>query len=293
MRFVLYGTYIPADQLVEVAVHAEALGFDAITLPDHVLYPFTYDSPYPYAPSGSDRAPWSEECEWPDPLVMATAIAAHTTRMRVITGVFILAMRDPLLVAKTFATLDILSAGRAVLGIGAGWLREEFEILGQDFDTRGPRTDEAVTVLRKLWSGERVSHAGEHYSFPDIAMRPAPAGAVPIYVGGGSRPALRRAARLGDGMLPPLSSHAVTAENIEFITAAREQAGRDGPFEYIAAATLCREPQEIAELAALGVDSVHVDPFALYVRPYGGLSLAERRDALERYAGEVMAPLLS
>ncbi len=293
MRFVLYGTYIPADELVAVAVRAEALGFDAITLPDHVVYPHAYDSPYPYSRSESGRAPWSEECEWPDPLIAATAIAAHTSRMRIVTGVFILAMRDPLLVAKMLATLDILSAGRVILGVGAGWLREEFEILGRDYDTRGPRTDEAISVLRTVWSGERVSHRGEHYAFPDISMRPAPSAPVPIYMGGDSKPALRRAARLGDGMLPPLNSYGRTRENLEFIESARSAAGRDRPFEYIAAASRCSEPEEIAALAELGVPSVHVDPFALYVQEFGGLTLAERFAALERYAEEVISPLAS
>ncbi|HEY4280184.1 MAG TPA: TIGR03619 family F420-dependent LLM class oxidoreductase [Conexibacter sp.] len=302
MRFVLYGTFVPVDQLVEVACLAEQLGFDGITIPDHVIYPARYDSPYPYAAGGraaapahaagrdGRRAPWDEELDWPDPLVVAGAIAARTTRLRVITGIYVLALRDPLLVAKSLATIDALAPGRIVLGVGAGWLAEEFTALGRDFRSRGSRTDEMIDVLRRVLSGERVAHDGEHFSFEELSMRPVPRALPPIVIGGDSAPAVRRAALRGDGLLPPLSSGPRTRELRDELARQRAEAGREGPFELIAAAPRARDAEAIAGLAELGVGSLHVDPFALYVRSNGGLSPTERRSALERYAREVVWP---
>jgi probable F420-dependent oxidoreductase len=207
VRFFLYGTYIPADQLVETAQLAERLGFAGITIPDHVVYPFETATSYPYAGDPkTGRAPWDEHCEWLDTFVAASAILASTERLQVLPGIFVLPMRDPLIVAKGASTLGALFPGRFLLGVGAGWLREEFEILGFDFETRGPRSDESIEVLRKLFTGDRVEHEGRFFSFPALNMRPAPQPPVPIYIGGDAKPALRRAARLGDGILPPLSS---------------------------------------------------------------------------------------
>jgi probable F420-dependent oxidoreductase len=291
MRFFLYGTYIPSSQLIAVAQLAEELGFDAITLPDHVVYPIGSDTAYPYAPSDSTRAPWDETCEWPDPLVSAAAVLASTRSLRVLTGIFVLPMRDPLLVAKGASTLGALFPGRFILGVGAGWLREEFEILGYDFDSRGPRSDEAIEVLRKCFAGGPLSHEGRFFSFPEITMQPAPEPSVPIYVGGDAPPALRRAARLADGILPPLASQPRSGELLGRIEAIRGELGRSAPFDYVASAVGCRTADELVALTGeLGIESVHVDPFQLYVRKFGGLSMSERRQALQRYASEVIAP---
>jgi probable F420-dependent oxidoreductase len=291
MRFFLYGTYIPSAQLIEVARIAEELGFAGITVPDHVVYPFATATTYPYAPDpASDRAPWDETCEWPDPFVSAAAILASTETFAVLTGIFVLPLREPLLVAKGASTLGALFPGRFILGVGAGWLREEFELLGSDFDRRGPRCDEAIAVLRACFCGGHITHDGRFYTVPEIAMEPVAEPAVPIYVGGDSRPALRRAARLADGILPPLNSQRRTAEHIARIAALRAEAGREGPFDYVAAAVTLTAPEQLAALSELGVESVHVDPFQLYVRRYGGLTMQERRDALTRYAAEVIEP---
>lgn len=292
MRFVLYGTYIPADQLVAVARWAEELGFASISVPDHVVYPHQTATPYPYeGDPETGLAPWGPDCEWPDPFVSATAILGATERLEVITGVCVLAMRDPLLVAKSVATIDALFPGRFTLGVGAGWLREEYEILGQDFDTRGPRTDEAIELVRALCGGERTEHHGRFFAVPPVTMRPAAPTGVRIYIGGDAPAALRRAGRLADGMIPPLNSWPRAADHLREIARVREQSGRDGPFEYVGAATRARTPQALGAMAELGIEAVHVDPFALYVRRYGGLSLDERRSAMERYARELIAPV--
>lgn len=292
MRFVLYGTYIPADQLVTVGRWAQELGFAAISVPDHVVYPHETATPYPYeGDPETGLAPWGEDCEWPDPFVSATAILGATEHLEVITGVCVLAMRDPLIVAKSVATIDALFPGRFTLGVGAGWLREEYEILGEDFDTRGPRTDEAIELLRALCSGGRVEHHGRFFDVPPVTLRPAAPTGVRILIGGDAPAALRRAGRLADGMIPPLNSWPRAAEHLERLRQVRADAGRAGtPFRYIGAATRARTPEALAAMAELGVDAVHVDPFALYVRRYGGLTLEERRTAMERYARELIRP---
>jgi probable F420-dependent oxidoreductase len=290
LRLYVYCTYVPAEQIVPLAVLAEELGFDGISFPDHVVYPITYDSPYPY--TADNRAPWTQEMQWPDPLLVIATMAARTTVLRFITGVFILPLRHPLIVAKALATLDVLTNGRVELGLGVGWLREEFEALGQDFGTRGRRTNEAIDVMRKVWSGEPVEHHGEFFHFDPIVMQPAPTRPVPIYVGGSSPAALDRAARLGDGFIPPVTTQPQTRRLIEDVSERRAQCGRtERPFEVIGSAVECRTPGEFEAFAEIGITMVRVDPFALYGRSYGGMSFDERRRHLERYADEVLRPM--
>ena len=290
MRLYVYCTYVPAEQIVPLAVLAEDLGFDGISFPDHVIYPISYESEYPY--TVDNRAPWTQDMQWPDPLLVIATMAARTTVLRFITGVFVLPLRHPLMVAKALATLDVLTGGRVELGVGVGWLREEFEALGQNFGTRGRRTNEAIEVMRKVWSGEPVEHHGEFFDFDPIVMRPAPARPVPIYIGGASPAALDRAARLGDGFIPPVTTQAQTRRLIEEVSDRRDQFGRGGrPFEVVGSAVECRTPAELEAFAQMGITAVRVDPFALYGRSYGGMSFDERREYLVRYAREVLAPL--
>jgi probable F420-dependent oxidoreductase len=290
MRLILYCTYVPADEIVAVAVEAERLGFDGISFPDHVVYPIGHDSPYLYTSDG--HTPWDETTDWPDPFVVAGAVAAATTRLQLLTGILVLPLRHPLLTAKAVATIDVLSRGRMSLGIGVGWLREEFEALGLDYAARGRATDEAIGVLRAVWNGRPASHDGPLYRFDALTVRPVPTRPVPIYVGGASAAAVRRAGTLGDGFLPPVTTHGGTQDLIERVHEVRAAAGRDGePFDVIASAVAARTAEEVHALSGLGVHAVRVDPFALYEREYGGLTLDRRRAALERYAREVITPL--
>jgi probable F420-dependent oxidoreductase len=290
VRLYVYCTYVPSDQIIPLAVLAEELGFDGISVPDHVIYPMHYGSPYPYTPD--NRAPWTQDMEWPDPLLVIATMAARTTVLRFITGVFVLPLRHPLVVAKALSTLDVLTAGRVEVGLGVGWLREEFDALNQSFAARGRRTDEAIQVMRKVWSGDPVEHHGEFFDFDALVMRPAPTAPVPIYIGGASARALDRAARLGDGFIPPVTTQAQTQRLIEEVADRREECGRaHQPFEIVGSAVECRTPGELEALERIGITTVRVDPFALYGRSYGGLSFDDRRAQLERYALEVLRPL--
>jgi probable F420-dependent oxidoreductase len=220
------------------------------------------------------------------------AVAARTERLELMTGILVLPLRHPLLVAKSTATVDAISGGRLALGIGVGWLQEEFAALDLDYRRRGRMTNESIEVLRQLWTGEPTAHEGEAWSFPEVTVRPPAAHRIPIYVGGKSDGALRRAGRLGDGFMPPVGSEEETRELIATVARIRAEAGRaEAPFEVIAPATVSAGVDDFRRLAEIGIGTVRVDPFALYVQKYGGLAIEQRREALERYAAEVIAPL--
>src|ERR1700710_2792453 len=162
---------------------AEAAAFDSVFAVEHVVFPDNYTSVYPYAPGG--RLPGGPSMKFPDPLIWLTWVAAATTRLRFMTAVMILPQRNPLVLAKEVATLDHLSGGRIELGIGVGWLKEEFEALGIPFERRGKRADEYIAAMRALWASDGASFAGEFVKFDKVSCNPKPvAKSVPIVVGG-------------------------------------------------------------------------------------------------------------
>ena len=197
MKFAIATTFSDPAQLDPIARTADECGWDALTFSDHIVHPERMESKYPYTADGGTY--WDAQNPWPDPWITIASLAAVTTRLHFTTNVFILPARNPVLVAKAVSTAAVLSGDRVALGIGVGWMKEEFEILEQNFHTRGKRTDEAIEILRLLWSGEMVEYHGRHYDFAPMQMRPAPEQPVPIFVGGLSEPALARAARC-DGL---------------------------------------------------------------------------------------------
>lgn len=205
---------------------AEAAGFDSVLAVDHVVFPHSYTSVYPYAPGG--RLPGGPGSPLPDPLIWISAMAAVTTRLRFMTGVIILPLRNPLVLAKQVATLDYMSGGRIELGIGVGWLKEEFEALGVPFAQRGKRSDEYIATMRTLWAGDAASFAGEFVSFREVSSNPKPVrGRVPIVIGGHSEAAAKRAGRLGDGFFPSIGAQVDTAPLYDVARRAAAEAGRD------------------------------------------------------------------
>jgi probable F420-dependent oxidoreductase len=217
---------------------AEDAGADSLWINDHLLMVKGGRSPYPFTPDGA--IPWSMDMPWYECLTAATFLAATTSRCTIGTSVLILPQRNVLELAKTTATLDALSGGRFVLGIGAGWFAEEIEALGYRFRPRGRRTDEMIEVLRRCWTGRPKPFEGREIVVPEglvFEPRPAQLGGPPIVVGGMSRAALRRAALRGDGWLafqrgeldPGKLAHLLdTLENL------RGEAGTiDKPFSYI------------------------------------------------------------
>src|SRR5689334_20693406 len=190
------------DMTVAVAQLCEELGFESLWTVEHVVVPSGYESEYPYSPDG--RMPGGESVPIPDPLVWLAFVAGVTTRIRLATGILILPQRNPLVLAKELATLDLLSRGRMELGVGVGWLREEFDALGVPFERRGARTDEYVDVLRRVWREPETSYDGEFTRFAPVKSFPKPArpNGVPVHIGGHTDASARRAGRLGDGYFP-------------------------------------------------------------------------------------------
>jgi probable F420-dependent oxidoreductase len=220
-----------AEGATNIARAAEAGGFESLWTVEHVVVPSGYESKYPYDPSGK-MAGGAETFDLPDPLIWLSFVAARTETIRLATGVLVLPQRNVVVTAKEIATLDHLSGGRVTLGIGVGWLAEEFAALGVPFKERGARMDEYIDVLRELWapSGdpEKSSVAGRFVDFDDCIMRPRPTnGTVPLVIGGHSVAAAKRAGRRGDGFFPGAGSLDELAEMFALVRAEAEAAGRD------------------------------------------------------------------
>ena len=221
MQFFIAVAYQDPTTLVELARTAEEAGFGGIVVSDHLVYPGHLSTPYPYTSDGRPR--WTADTPWPDPFVAVAAMATATTRLRFLTSIFVLPLRHPVLAAKTIATAAVMSGGRLTVGVGAGWMREEFDVVGQPFTGRGRRLVEAVDVMRTLWRGGMVEHSGEHFAFPPMQMSPVPSDPIRIYGGGVSDIALERAALCWDGW----ASEIQTTAEVEAIVA-RLRAHRAG-----------------------------------------------------------------
>lgn len=201
MRF---GLHLPsaqpganAEDIVAVAQTAERLGFDSVWMFDHLFTPVDLDSKYPYSRDGSYAM--SSRDPFFDPLGLYGVLAGATKSIRIGTGVTIAAYRHPIVLGKTLATIEQFAPGRIVLGLGRGWMREEFDALGVPFERRGARLEDYIRALRALWSGEPSSFSGEFYSWEEGGFLPSPTTHLPILLGGHGDEALRRTAELGDG----------------------------------------------------------------------------------------------
>lgn len=281
--------YAAPDDWIELTRVAEAAGFDQVSLSDHVFYPDKLDSSYPYSDSG--RPIFPPETQWPDVWVMTGALAAVTERITFSTHVYVLPARNPFVVAKAVGTAAHLSGGRVLLGVGAGWMREEFTQLEQPFERRGARMEEQIEVLRALWQGGMVEHHGEFYDFDRLEMSPAPAQPVPVLIGGHSETALRRAARIGDGWMGVYYGIDELTPIVERLQGYRAEYGTtDRPFE-IQASIVDRppSPEVCAQLEDVGVTTLITSAWMME-----GLTFASRDDnirALERFGETYIAPL--
>jgi probable F420-dependent oxidoreductase len=254
---------------------AESAGFESLWTVEHVVVPSGYQSTYPYDPSG--KMPGPEDSDIPDPLIWLSYVAASTSQIRLGTGVMILPQRNPLVLAKEVATLDHLSGGRVELGVGVGWLEEEFDALGVEFRHRGQRTDEYIEAMRALWSGAPTDYHGEFVNFDRCITRPAPmGGSVPIHVGGHSAAAARRAGRLGDGFFPGRGTGAEWDGLIGELRVSAEAAGRDpDAIELTSAGSVPSGDAVLAEverLEGLGVSRFVVPSFFFWADPENSLA---------------------
>jgi probable F420-dependent oxidoreductase len=281
--------FLETDQLVPVARAADELGFHSITLSDHVFYPEPMRSAYPYT---ADGAPiWSPTTPFPDPWVMIGAMAAVTSRLRFTTNIYVAPARDLFTVAKLVSTAAVVSGGRVSLGAGAGWCQDEFDQTGQDFATRGARLEEMVHALRALWRGGPVEHHGRYFDFGPLRIAPVPDDPVPIYLGGDSAPALRRAARVADGWIGNAYASADAVAMLARLDAELAAAGRTGePFHKVLALYDPPSPDLYRRFEDLGLSALICAPWMVADVDVGSFTspLAAKLAAMERFADEVI-----
>jgi probable F420-dependent oxidoreductase len=273
--------HVEPSEVLALAPWAEELGYEGILVADHLVFPERIESKYPYSASGVPK--WERATAWLDAWVAIGAMAAVTTRLRFSTNVYVAPARHPLIVAKAVSTAATLSGGRVALGAGVGWMREEFVALGQSFERRGRRMDEMIEVLRLLWTGEMVEHHGEFFDLPAMQMSPPPPGPIPIWIGGHSDVAVRRAIR-ADGWIGSLYSLDEAVRRTEEVMAARRRAGTTGDFEVLVA--LAGPPDDLdayRRLEDAGVTGVMCAPHLTMAGP------ATTRDRLEAFAERVVA----
>jgi probable F420-dependent oxidoreductase len=285
MEFWLSAAFADARELAGLARAADRLGYDALALSDHIFYT-DFSSPYPYSPTGRPR--WTADTHWPDVWVTIGALAAVTERLHLATNVYVAPARDLFTVAKAVSTAAVLSGNRVRFGVGAGWCADEFRQTGQDFATRGKRLDEMIVVLRQLWAGGMVGGPGS-------AAAPAPDRRVPIYVGGDSEPALRRAASAGDGWI---GNRIYTEDELTGLLARLEQhlGKHDRGMDDLQVIAPLREadPRVYKRLARRGLDGTMCVPWwgaTPQEKARYGTGIELKIAAIERFAAGVMAAM--
>ncbi len=283
LRYCNTGRYVDPAKAIELIEAGEEAGFESAWTVEHTVVPAGYESIYPYSPDGK-MAGGRYDFPLPDPLIWLAYVASRTSRIKLATGILILPQHNLVVTAKQVASLDHLSGGRMLLGIGVGWLREEFEALGVPFEDRGRRTDEYVAAMRELWTGEAPTHEGEFVQFEGAHCLPRPVnGTVPIIVGGHSKLAARRAGRLGDGFFP---ARGAPAELVALARAEADAHGRD-PARLEITTSLPENLDELGRLAEVGVSRVLVpvtDMAGLPSAISGPEDVLAWKDRIEHYA---------
>lgn len=244
----------------EVAVAADELGYESVWLPEHLVFPLRVEG---QLVPGEEHPPVPPTVPIFDAPAYLSYLAARTSRIRLGTFVYLLGLRHPFVGARGFATLDVVSGGRALCGVGAGWLLPEWEAVGLDPSTRGARLDEAIGVVRRLWTEEVISHDGRHFPFEPVAFEPKPvqAGGPPILVGGESARALRRAATLGDGWLGMAHTPESAAAQVRRLRDGAEAIGRDPATVEATVMGEVASPADVDRWVAAGVDRLIVTPW--------------------------------
>jgi len=254
------GPFAYPEGMTNLARTAEAAGIESLWTVEHVVIPVGYKSTYPYDPSGKIPAP--DSMPIPDPLLWLASAAAVTKTIRLATGILILPQRHPLYVAKEVATLDVLSGGRAILGIGVGWLEEEFQALGIPFEDRGSRTAETVRAMRSLWKDEPEAFEGKFFRWPPLQSHPKPIQkpGVPIVVGGHTELSARRAARYGDGFFPGVADEAQLKSITQTLRDECKKIGRRPEEVEISAGRRAIDLDGVKHYQDLGVSRIMIPP---------------------------------
>jgi probable F420-dependent oxidoreductase len=283
IAFANAGPFADPELLAHLAVEAERFGIESLWTVEHVVIPLGYRSEYPYNPSG--KMPGPEDIAIPDPLLALAYAAAVTKKIRLATGVLILPQRHPFYVAKEVATLDLLSRGRAILGIGVGWLREEFDALGVPFDERAGRTREAVRAIRELWRDGPCEFHGKYFRWSAVESSPKPvqAGGVPIVLGGHTPLAAKRAARYGNGFFPARADEETIGTLLAILADECSRVGRAVSEIEITLPMPGRKLERIRRFRELGAARLTMGP--------PGFDKQGITDGLSRFADEILSKL--
>ena len=286
MRFSYAESMCDPSHYAPLARAAEDSGWHGFVVPDSICYPEVSDSRYPYTPDGNRE--FLADKPFLDPFALIAALGAVTERLRFTTFVLKLPIRDPVLVAKSACSVAVLTGGRLGLGVGLSPWPEDFAVTGTDWATRGPRCDEMIEIVRGLARGEFFAYDGKHYHLPSIRLNPVPAQPIPILIGGHAEPALRRAARLGDGWMHAGGDRDSLVRALDRLHVLRREAGRDHlPFEIHAIALDAYTPDGVRRLEDLGVTEVIVGFRNSYEKDTQPLT--QKLDALRAYADRVIA----
>lgn len=288
MKFWQMLTWMEPEQILEAARFAEEVGFEGVMLGDHGVFPQQVRAPYPYSVDG--KPPMSPDAWYPDCWATIGAISAVTRRIRFAVAVYVLPLRNIFEVARATGTLAILSNHRFILGAGIGWMKDEFDIYGVDFHTRGRRFDEQLDVLRKLWGGGMVEYHGSLIDFPPLQISPAPDRPVPIFTGGASPAALKRAAAKADGWIGAGNTPEEVPGILAEFTRLRGAAGRsEVPFETVIGLSAPPDLATFQRLAAAGMSGGVSYPFKFTLGERSSLDAKKR--VMEDFARRFIAPL--
>ena len=298
MRFGFHIFMVDPSEFVGLAQTADAAGWDSIQVADAPFFPEKTSAPYPYTNDGVRF--WPLDIPVLDPWVAITSMAMVTKRLRFLPSVLRLAVRQPLLEAKALCSVAAVSNDRVALGVGLAWMPEEFKWLGQDKKTRGARQNEAIQIIRLLLGGGMVEFHGKYYDFDRLQMAPVPKKKIPIYVGGSSKPAIKRAAQFGDGWIGIVHTKSEIKGTVDELNALRREFGRDKePFDIMLHCPDAETVDDIRRIEELGVTDLQVAPWnlpkmqeelgvsAMRVQP----PLAIKQESLKRYAGSIIEKL--
>lgn len=276
MKFGIHLGQVNTRHWAAVAEEADRLGFESVWVPEHVVVPLeSSGSPH----HGADHPPIPSDVPILDAFAVLAHLAGRTERIRLGTHVYNIGLRHPFLTARAAATVDVLSRGRLLLGVGASWLRGEWEAMDLDFDSRGGRVDECLEVCRRLWEEEVVEHGGRFFSFSATRFEPKPAQApLPLHIGGDGPAALRRAATIGQGWMPMNHPLDQLAGPLERLAELARRAGRTDPVEVTLAGSVS-SADDVAAYAAGGVTRLIVRPWA---------SSRQASEGMRRFAGQFL-----
>ncbi|RMF15808.1 MAG: TIGR03619 family F420-dependent LLM class oxidoreductase [Candidatus Dadabacteria bacterium] len=287
MKFTVSIAMTSPEHYIPLAQTAEECGFHAIALPDSIFYSEEVSAAYPYTADGSRM--WNEDTPFIEPMVGAAAMSAATKSIFFYTSVIKVGVRNPVLLAKQVGSLAVISGERFGLGAGIGWLPEEFKWCGTEFRQRGKRVDESLEIIQGLLTGDWFEYHGEFFDIGRIKMQPAPKKKVPIYIGGHSKPAFRRAVRFGDGWASAMMKFDDLKETIATLKQMLADAGRgDDPFEFQAVCIDRFGVDGYKQQREIGVTDVITIPWVMYGVP-NNADLQAKQDAIRRFADDIVA----